>query len=408
MLSTFSGLPRTAWIVFAGTIVNRLGFMVTPFLVYYLGSRGISTSDVPYVLGALGAGNLVGPLLGGFLADRSGRRTTMVIGLVGVAASHGLLFVAPNLPTLMLTAALLSVTGSLVGPAASALVADAVDKDRRRAAFSLVHWAVNIGTAGAGMLGGFLATKGYWLLFTVDAATSLVYAVIAAMMLPRGTGPKAAGAKAGAGGAGYGVVYRDRLMRGLLPLFAVSVAIYCLIEASLPLAIRDDGLSPTVLGMMFALNAALVVILQPIATSVLADLKPLPVYVSASVLVALGVALTGVADSPWAYAGTVALWSLGEASLGGLHSSIIQSIAPEDARARYQGAFQWACGIARFTALTAGTAVYAHAGPAVLWWIAAVAGVAASLTVGALGPMINRRHAAIERAAASDAAPVAG
>ncbi|MFE6334318.1 MFS transporter [Streptomyces sp. NPDC057806] len=396
MLSTFSGLPRTAWIIFAGTIVNRLGFMVAPFLVYYLGSRGISTSQTPYILGALGAGNLVGPLIGGFLADRRGRRTTMVIGLVGVAASHGLLFIAPNVVTLALAAMLLSVMGSMVSPGASALLAESVGQEKRRTAFSLLHWAVNIGTAGAGMLGGFLATKGYWLLFTVDAAGSLAYAVIAATMLPGGTGPKATATGTAAVKYGYGVVFRDPLMRALLPLFATTIAIYSLTEVALPLAIRDDGLSATTLGAMFTLNAAMVVVLQPVATSVLSGVRPLVVYVVAACLIAVGVALTGVANGPWSYAGTVAVWSIGEASIGGIHSSIIQSIAPEDARGRYQGAFQWSWGIARFTALTAGTAVYAHAGPSVVWWFAAVAGVAAALAVGALAPVINRRTAVSE------------
>ncbi|OLZ70909.1 MFS transporter [Streptomyces sp. IMTB 2501] len=404
MLSTFSGLPRTAWIVFAGTIVNRLGFMVTPFLVYYLGSRGISTSQVPYVLGALGAGNLVGPMLGGFLADRWGRRPTMVTGLVGVAVSHGLLFSAPNVVFLALAAVLLSSMGSMVSPASSAMVAESVGEERRRAAFSLVHWAVNIGTAGAGMLGGFLATQGYWLLFLVDASGSLAYAVIAATLLPAGSRTRPAAAT---GGAGYGVVFRDPLMRMLLPLFGVTIAIYSLTEAGLPLAIRDDGLPPTTLGLMATLNAVLVVVLQPLATSLFSRIPQLVVYVTASSLIAVGVALTGVANSTWAYAATVVVWSMGEASIGGIHASIVQSIAPAHARGRYQGAFQWSWGIARFLALTVGTAVYAHAAPAVLWWFSAIAGVGAALAVGSLAPVINRRTAAPEPVVRPDADPVA-
>ena len=102
MLSTFSGLPRTVWIIFAGTIVNRIGYVVTPFLVFYLASRGVSTRQVPYVLGALGAGNLVGPALGGLLADRVGRRPTILAGLLGTAAAQGLLYAAPNVLILAL------------------------------------------------------------------------------------------------------------------------------------------------------------------------------------------------------------------------------------------------------------------------------------------------------------------
>ncbi|MGK5641925.1 MFS transporter [Streptomyces sp. URMC 126] len=401
MLSTFSGLPRAAWIVFTGTVVNRLGYLVTPFLVFFLGSRGIPTEQIPYVLGALGAGNLIGPALGGLLADRVGRRTTMIAGLLGTAAGQGLLFTAPDTVTLALAAILLSGAGSMVGPAASALLSDQVTPDRRRAAFSLFHWAVNIGTAIAGMLGGFLAARGYWLLFTVDIVSTLAYALIAASFLPAGrtrpTTPQS-------GGTGYGVVLRDPLMRALLPLFYVALVIYTFTEVALPLAIRDDGLSTTTLGLMATLNAALVVVLQPLAITVLARFRQIPVYVAGSILVALGVALTGVAHTPWAYAATVVLWSLGEATIGGVAGSIVAALAPDHARGRYQGAYQWTWGTARFTALSLGTTVYATAGPAAIWWFSATAGTAAALAVGALSPTIARRTA-LDAPTAEQAAP---
>ncbi|MFI0737768.1 MFS transporter [Streptomyces sp. NPDC021100] len=389
MLSTFSGLPRAAWIVFTGTVVNRLGYLVTPFLVFFLGSRGIPTEQIPYVLGALGAGNLIGPALGGLLADRVGRRSTMIAGLVGTAAGQGLLFTAPDTVTLSLAAVLLSGAGSMVGPAASALLADQVTADRRRAAFSLFHWAVNIGTAVAGMLGGFLAARGYWLLFTVDVVSTLTYAVIAASFLPAGRAERTP--RDAAGGMGYGVVLRDPLMRALLPLFYIALVIYTFTEVALPLAIRDDGLSTTTLGLMSTLNAALVVALQPVAITVLARFRQIPVYVAGSILIALGVALTGVAHTPWAYAATVVLWSIGESTIGGVAGSIVAALAPDHARGRYQGAYQWTWGTARFTALSLGTTLYATTGPATIWWFSAVAGTAAALGVGALTPAIGRR-----------------
>ncbi len=391
MRSTFGGLPRTAWIIFAGTVVNRLGYVVTPFLVFYLGSRGIQTKQVPYVLGALGAGNLIGPMAGGLLADRLGRRPTMLIGLVGTAVAQGLLYAAPGVLTMALAAVLLSGAGTMVGPAAGALMTDAVTSERRRAAFSLFHWAVNIGTAVAGMLGGFLAVHGYGLLFAVDAATSLSFAVIVVALLPGGRGGSGG---AVTGGSGYGVVFRDPLMRVLLPLFGIALMIYSFTEVCLPLAIRDHGLSATTLGVMATLNAVLVVVLQPVATNVLARFPQIPVYVGASVLVATGIALTGVAHDVWTYGATVVLWSAGEATVGGIPGGIIAGLAPDHARGRYQGSFQWAWGVARFAALAIGTAAYAGLGPGVVWWFSAVAGVGSALGVGALGPAISRRTAA--------------
>jgi MFS family permease len=386
--TTFSGLPRTAWTIFAGTVVNRLGYVVTPFLVFYLGSRGIATAQVPFILGALGIGNLIGPMLGGFLADRAGRRPTMVLGLIGTAAAQGLLFAAPNLLTLALAAALLSAAGSTVGPAASAMMSDAVPAESQRAAFSLIHWAMNIGAAIAGVLGGFLATRGYWLLFTVDAATSLAYALITVIRLPVG---RAASPTTQTVRSGYGVVFRDPLMRVLLPLFGVGMLIYSFTEVCLPLAIRDDGLSATTLGLMATINAILVVTLQPVATQVLSGFRPIPVFVSASLLVAAGVALTGLAHSGWSYAVTVVIWSIGEAMVGGIPASIVADLAPHHARGRYQGSFQWTFGVARFAALSVGAGIYATAGPAVVWWFSAIGGSAAAFAIAALAPVIDRR-----------------
>lgn len=393
MLSTFSGLPRTAWVVFAGTVVNRLGYVVTPFLVFYLGSRGIATEEIPWVLGALGAGNLVGPAIGGLLADRVGRRFTMLVGLLGTATAQGLLFLAPSVATLALAAALLSTAGTVVSPAGSALMSDAIRPEQRRTAFSLLHWGVNLGTAVAGILGGFLAAHGYWLLFLLDGLTSLAFALIVTALLPADRGGK------GKAEGGYAIVLRDPLMRRLLPLDAVALIIYSLSEVCLPLAMRDHGLSPATFGVMATLNAVLVVVLQPVATSVLARVPQMRVYVGSSLLIAAGMALTGVAQTPWAFAGTVVLWSVGEAAVGGIGGAIVASLAPPHARGRYQGSYQWTWGLARFAALSIGAAVYA-VDPAYVWWFAAVGGVLSAVGMGLLGKRIA------ERAAALDAEPV--
>ncbi|GAA3425280.1 MFS transporter [Streptosporangium sandarakinum] len=390
----FGGFPRPVWVLFTGTVVSRLGYLVGPFLVFFLATRGVSAEQTPYVLGALGAGNLVGPMLGGLLADRLGRRPTMLIGLTGNAAAAGALFAAPGLVTLALAAALLSAAGALVTPAVYAMMADTVMPERRRAAYSLFGWGINVGTAVAGVLGGFLAERGYWLLFGVDAATSLAVAFVIAVLLPADRSGRAPETE----GAGYGVVLRDRLLLALLPLFGVQLLVYSLTEVALPLAIRDDGLSPAVYGFMAMVNAVVVVVLQPVATGLLTRLPQLPVLGAASVLIAVGVALTGVAERPVEYALTVLLWSVGEACVGGIAAAIVANLAPAHARGRYQGAFQWTWGLARFIALTVGAAVYTSFDPAVLWWSALVAGVSTGIAVMAMGPAVARRTAVPEPA----------
>ncbi|MEU7244140.1 MFS transporter [Streptomyces sparsogenes] len=390
MLSTFRGLPPAVWTVFAGTIVNRLGYLVTPFLVFFLAARGVTGAETTYVLGALGAGNLLGPALGGLLADRIGRRSTMLIGLLGASAAQGALFAAPGVATMAAAALLISAAGAMIGPAAYALLADSVDAGRRQRAYALFGWGVNIGTAAAGVLGGFLAAHGYWLLFTVDVATMLIYAVIVATRL-RETRPARQEKAPVADGVGYGVVLRDRLLLALLPLLGIQLFVYSLTEVALPLAIRDSGLSPAVYGAMAAVNAVFVVALQPLATATLARLPQLPVQAAGSVLIAVGVALTGLADSVAAYTVSVVVWSLGEVVVAGIAAAMIADLAPAHARGRYQGAFQWTWGVARFGALTLGVTVYTSLSPAVLWWSALFAGVLTSAGTLALRPRVGRR-----------------
>ncbi|MFD6179889.1 MFS transporter [Streptomyces goshikiensis] len=390
MPSTFRGLPPTVWTLFAGTIVNRLGHLVTPFLVFLLADRGVTGPETSYVLGALGAGNLLGPALGGVLADRIGRRPTMLIGLLGAAAAQGALFLAPGLWTMAAAALLLSAASATVGPAAYALMADAVDAERRRRAYALFGWGVNIGTAVAGVLGGFLAAHGYWLLFAVDAGTLLVYATVVATRLREpARAPAAPGGKGT--GIGYGVVFRDRLMLALLPLFGIQLFVYSLTEVALPLAVRDSGLSPAVYGAMAAVNAVLVVALQPVVTGRLARLPQLPVQAAGSALIAAGVALTGLADSVAGYAASVVVWSAGEVVVAGIAATVVADLAPAAARGRYQGAFGWTWGVARFSALTLGVTLYTGAGAAALWWTALIAGLVSAAATLALRARVTAR-----------------
>ncbi|MFB7453180.1 MFS transporter [Streptomyces sp. NPDC056194] len=387
--SAFKGLPSVVWTIFAGTIVNRLGYLVTPFLVFFLASRGVTGADTTYVLGALGAGNLIGPAVGGILADRIGRRPTMLIGLIGAAAAQGALFLAPGVWTTAAAALLISAAGSTVSPAAYALLADAVDSERRQRAYALFGWGVNIGTAVAGVLGGYLAAQGYWLLFAVDAGSMLLYALVVAVRLPEPKRP--AQERRPNDGIGYGVVLRDRLALLLLPLFGVQLFVYSLTEVALPLAVRDSGLSPAVYGAMAAVNAIMVVVLQPFATAWLARLPQLAVQSAGSALIAVGVALTGLADGIAGYTVSVVIWSLGEVVVAGIAAGIFANLAPAHARGRYQGAYSWTWGTARFGALTLGVTTYTTLGPTTLWWMALAAGLTTAATTLALRRRVEAR-----------------
>ncbi|MFF7364743.1 MFS transporter [Streptomyces sp. NPDC008125] len=392
MEKNFGGLPRPFWILFVGMIANRIGTMVVPFLVFFLGSRGISTEQTGTIVVALGAGGMFGPVLGGLLADRIGRRQAVLIGLVATPAGLGCLYAAPGPATLAVAAALLGLMSSIYRPAASALVGDVVHTEQRGKAFSLLHWGFNIGTAVASAAAGYLAGRGFWLLFLLDGLTCLAYAVIVVRGIPKDL-PRPAVVKE-KGGAGYGVVLRDRLMLTHMGLSALGITIYTMTEFAIPMSIRDDGLSPAVYGLVGVANAVIVIACQPLIYGRLAHLPRMKVLAASWALIGVGVAMTGLAHRPWQYMLTVVVWSVGEVVNGVVAGAIVTDLAPEEARGRYQGALAWVWQLARLIAPATATWLFSTVGPSTLWTACAVIGIlTAFATLRLTGPVARRAQA---------------
>jgi MFS family permease len=111
--------PAVYWYVWWGTLINRLGGFVVPLLTLYLtGERHLPVATAGAVVSMFGAGQVFASLVGGFLADRVGRRPTMLIGLFGGAAMMACLAFASTLAQMMVLVGLLGGIGEIYVPAA--------------------------------------------------------------------------------------------------------------------------------------------------------------------------------------------------------------------------------------------------------------------------------------------------
>ena len=64
--SLTEGLPPTYWLLWTGTLINRLGGFVIPFLTLYLTSqREIPVSQAALMVSLFGAGSFIAQLTGG-------------------------------------------------------------------------------------------------------------------------------------------------------------------------------------------------------------------------------------------------------------------------------------------------------------------------------------------------------
>ncbi|MCK2218130.1 hypothetical protein MF672_030720 [Actinomadura sp. ATCC 31491] len=108
----------------------------------------------------------------------------------------------------------MGLAGDVYRPAASALVAETTPPHLRAKAFGLMHWAVNVGTAAAGVVAG--------LLVVLDVTTSLAFAVIVAVGIPRGHDAAAARSARN----GYAIAARDRVLMAALAFLLLGLILY--------------------------------------------------------------------------------------------------------------------------------------------------------------------------------------
>ncbi len=392
---TTSGLPRPFWYLLAGAFVNRLGYMVEPFLALYLaGPRELDPSTVGVVLAAFGAGAFASQPIGGYLADRYGRRATLVGGMIGTAASFMLLALVRGLGLMGVAACVSGVAIDLYRPAVSAMIADLVAPENRAKAFALLYWAINLGVAAAGITGGFLATRSYWLLFMVDAATCLAFALLIAQRVPETRPERQPGDQ-----AGYGRALSDGLLVTLTAATLLGAIVYMQSFITLPLAVAADGLGPDAYGVIYAVNPAVVILAQVLVLRVIDRLPAVPTLAASAIVMGIGFALTMFASSVPLFMVTVIVWTLGEIGFNAVGPALVADIAPPALRGRYNGIVGMSFGAAAFVAPLVGTAVLESYGEPALWTGCLIVSIVAAALITAMGPGIKARRAALSEAA---------
>ena len=371
------GLPRGFWVLFVGTLVNRAGGFALLFLAIYLTDhRGFSAAQAGGVVSAYGGGAILGGPVGGTLADRIGRRPT----LVGCLFAGGLSVLALGFAT---TPALITLVAVLAGafyemyrPVVSAAIADIVPPDDRMRAFALQYWAVNLGASIAFVAGGVLAARSFALLFTFDAMTTVGFAAIVWAALPE-TRPQ--GETAQQSHVPLGAVLSDRIFVAVCGLAALFSLVFFQSFVALPIDMRAHRLGADVIGLVMATNGVLIVLLQPYAASAIANWRRPSVLGAAALFLGAGFGMNAWVGSPSGYVLAIAVWTLGEILFAPASTSLVADLAPATLRGRYQGVLAAAFTSAFAAAPLAGGFVVAHAGAGWLWIGCALVGLVTAL-----------------------------
>jgi len=392
---TAGGLPATYWYLWAGLLINRAGGFAVLFLSLYLtAQRGASAALAGLVVGTYGIGGVLGTLAGGVLADRWGRRRTLLFAhLAGAAALLGLALVT-GLGAIAALCGLLGVFQSMPAPAFVAAITDLVPAQRRLRAFNLEFWAFNLGTAGASLLAGLLAEWSYVALFLLDGTSSLIAALVFLVKLPE-TLPSAPAAPRRRP-AGLRTVLADRIFLAFAGLTLLQALLYTQTSTIVPLAMRDDGLSAAAYGSVVALSGMLIVIGQLFVPRLIDRRRKDRVLALALAASATGFGVLIFADRLPAYLAAAVIWTVGSMLAAPPNAEINSELAPPALRGRYQAVFYLTFPAASFLAPALGGAGLQYLGSA-HWAVVAAVGLAAAGLHLAAGPS-RERHVATIRA----------
>ncbi|WP_406073007.1 MFS transporter [Micromonospora sp. NBC_01638] len=410
---TAGGLPATFWYLWAGLLINRAGAFAMLFLSLYLtDEREASVGLAGTVVGAYGAGGAAGTLLGGVLADRWGRRATLLAAHLATAVLMVALAFSRPLLLIAVLSALVGVVHSMPGPAFVAAIVDVVPAQRRSRAFNLQFWAFNLGMAVASLLAGVLAEASFTALFLVDAGATLTAAAVIGWKVPetlrlatttaeppQATRPAPRSVRPRR--PGLHTALTDRTFLVFVGLTFLLAVLTMQTSTIMPLAMRADGLGPSAYGVVVALGGALIVVGQLFVPRLIDRHRKDVVLATSTALLALGFGVLAVADELAIYLGAAVIWTVGSMLAAPPNAQINADLAPPQLRARYQSVFYLTFPAAAFVAPTLGGVSLQHLGDR-HWLIVAGLGLLAALGHLLAGPPRERHVAALRRVASRE------
>ncbi|NUK02813.1 MDR family MFS transporter [Streptomyces lunaelactis] len=397
-----SGLPREFWWLWTSTLINRLGAFVATFMALYLTlERGYSPAYAGLVASLHGLGGVVSSLGGGVMADRLGRRPTLLIAQSSTAVSVAVLGFVQHPVAIAAVAFVVGMASNASRPAVQAMMADIVRPEDRVRAFSLNYWAINLGFAISSAGAGFIAEYSYLAGFLGEAVMTLICAIVIFVKLPesRPERAKATADKPAEPEISMGTVLRDGRFMSVVGLSFLIALIFMQGHVGLPLAMGADGFSSSDFGMAIAVNGVLIVALQIPVTRFIEHRDPRRLLIISALLAGYGFGLTAFAGSVAVYAVTICVWTLAEIVNAPTQTGLVVRLSPLHGRGRYQGMYTLSWSVAALIAPLMSGVIIDRYGAQWLWGTCAVLG-----TVAGLGYWLLMRNLPAESAEDADPA----
>ena len=365
MIKKLKDMPTEVWHLCVVTLISRSGTMALVFLPLYLSLLGINETHAGLVISVYGLGALLGAPIAGYLSDRVGAYSIMKFGLL----LQGLiLLVFPiicDFKSVWFITLAWALTAEAFRPASSAFLGSFADERLRRTAFAMNRVAVNLGMAIGPALGGVLVSAKPTHIFIVNGGASILAGTFLAYSFRRASFMRSPANDTQVVPAPQSMFSMRRFLLFLIVLIPAFVVFYQYRSTMSQYFLGRQILEPHLFGLLFPINALLVIALHVPLTICLQRL-------SLRVCVSFGAFLIGLGFGCFAFATTflsaalcVVVWTLGEMALLSGSELYVSRIAGNKP-GRLMGLYHMAINCAALIGPGLGPILLGHSG-AMLW-----------------------------------------
>ena len=317
----YLGLPKEIYVIFIARVINAMGVLVFPLLTLILTVKlGMTKGEAGFWISI--SGLMFGPaaIIGGKITDIIGRKIIIVIfDSLGALSYLSITFMEPSISMIYM----IMLAGFFMGiahPAHDALIADLTTPENRSGAYSLSYLGFNLGFIIGPVLGGFLFTNYFHLIFLIDGLTALIAAALVLFFIKETIGKTKEKMDEGREleERVEGSIFKVLLSRPILLYFALISFGYAFVYSQWSFMIpihaehifADKGVE--LYGQIAGFNGFIVIVFTPILTSLFSKKKNIRRIIYGGILYTIGFGMLGFVSSKTAFFTSALIFTLGE------------------------------------------------------------------------------------------------
>jgi len=364
------GLPRNVWLISIGSLINRAGTMVLPFLALYL-TQGLnySVSESGIVIASYGIGSLICAPLAGRLSDKIGSLKLMKYSLLLSGAVFLLYSFVTSYYLLIVISIVLAIISESFRPASMAFISDQTTPKQRKTAFALYRLAINAGMSIGPVAGGFLSAIDFHLLFYFNAAAAIGSSAFFffSKWEEKIEESESIDVSSTVKLSGTNVLKDFRLIYFLIAFLPVLIVFFQILS-TIPLYIVTElGFSKSTFGILLAVNTLLVIFVEVPLNSAMNEWNDIKSLFLGCILTAVGFGAMAFSRDVFSLVISITIWTFGEMIIFPASSAYISNIAVKGKTGEYMGYYQMNAALSFLLAPAVGAWIFDSFGSFNLW-----------------------------------------